>query len=285
MGHGEFQVSAYAASRSCLNWRKDTLWFRGARSSGPERRWGVQKEDLVMTYKIVSASDRPMRRSFITGAATALLTVVAASVALAQAPKPPAAGQPARPAPAAPAPAAPQAQEAPTLIYSPWAKFCGKGQEAGAKQVCFTGKDARTEAGLPVIAAALIEPEGEPKKILRVTLPSPVQLQFGTRVIVDQGQPQTGPFFTCFANGCMADYEATADMITKMKGGQTLTIQAINLAGQPISFPMPLADFKKANEGPPTDPKVFEEQQKKLQEELQKKADEARKRLEAQAPK
>jgi len=243
-----------------------------------------------MTYKIVSASARPMWRSLSTGVATALLTVVAVSVALAQQPPKPPAGQAPRPAapaaPAAPAPgAAPQAQEAPPLIYSPWAKFCGKGQDPNAKQVCFTGKDARTEAGLPVIAAALIEPEGEPKKILRVTLPSPVQLQFGTRIIVDQGQPQTGPFFTCFANGCMADYEATPDMVTKMKTGQTLTIQAINLAGQPISFPMPLADFKKANEGAPTDPKVFEEQQKKLQEELQKKADEARKRLEAGAPK
>ena len=236
-----------------------------------------------MTHRIVSASVRPVRRSLITGVATALLTVVAGSIALGQQPKP-AAPAPAKPGAAAPAPQAPagQAQEPPQLIYSPWAKFCGKGQDPNAKQVCFTGKDARTEAGLPVIAAALIEPEGEPKKILRVTLPSPVQLQFGTRIIVDQGQPQTGPFFTCFANGCMADYGASAEMITKMKGGQTLTIQAINLAGQPISFPMPLTDFKKANEGPPTDPKVFEEQQKKLQEELQKRADEARKRLEAQ---
>jgi hypothetical protein len=47
---------------------------------------------------------------------------------------------------------------------------------------------------------------------------------------------------------------------------------------------VPLADFTKAHEGPPTDPKVFEEQQKKLQEELQRRADEARKRLEAQPP-
>jgi hypothetical protein len=30
----------------------------------------------------------------------------------------------------------------PQFIYSPWAKFCGKGQDAAAKQVCFTGKDA-----------------------------------------------------------------------------------------------------------------------------------------------
>jgi hypothetical protein len=48
------------------------------------------------------------------------------------------------------------------------------------------------------------------------------------------------------------------------------------------SFAFPLVDFAKANEGPPTDPKVLEEQQKKLQDELQRRADEARKKLEQQ---
>jgi hypothetical protein len=80
----------------------------------------------------------------------------------------------------------------------------------------------------------------------------------------------------------MADYEANADMIGKMKKGQGLVIQAINSTGQPISLGMPLTDFAKAYDGPPTDPKVFEEQQKKLQEELQRRADEARKKLENQ---
>jgi hypothetical protein len=73
-------------------------------------------------------------------------------------------------------------------------------------------------------------------------------------------------------------------MINKLKKGHTLTIQAINMQGQAISLPLPLADFAKAYDGPPTDPKVFEEQQRKLQEELQKKAEEARKKLEAQQP-
>jgi invasion protein IalB len=233
----------------------------------------------------------------------AALTILAASSAQAQAPapapapatkpapkprapaaKPPAA--PAAPAPAQPAqPPAPQAQapgapvEMPQLIYSPWAKFCGKGQDPNAKQVCFTGKDARTEAGVPVVAAALIEPDGEPKKIFRITLPSPLQLQYGTRLIIDQQQPLSAPFFTCFSNGCMADYDGNPDVIAKIKKGQMLTIQAINLAGNAISFPLPLTDFAKANEGPPTDPKVFEEQQKKLQDELQKRAEDARKKL------
>jgi len=259
-----------------------------------------------MTIRNVSAPARPVRRSLFTKVAALVLalspltvtTVIAQAPAQAPAKKPPTKQQqkqPAAPAQQQQAPAqqqqAPQAQQQqqqqapvqmPQLIYSPWAKFCGKGQQAGAKQVCFTGKDARTEAGVPVVAAALIEPEGEPTKIFRITLPSPLQLKYGTRVIVDQLDPLTSPFFTCFSNGCMADYEATAELIAKLKKGQMLTIQAINLAGAAISFPLPLTDFAKANEGPPTDPKVFEEQQKKLQEELQKRAEEARKKLEQQ---
>jgi invasion protein IalB len=201
--------------------------------------------------------------------------------------KPAAPAAPAAPAPEAQqqAPAQGQAEQQVQLIFSPWTKFCLKGQnnEPNAKQVCFTGKDARIESGMPVVAAVLIEPEGEPKKILRVTLPLGMQLVHGTRVIVDQNQPMTAPYVICFTNGCMADYDASgADLIAKMKKGQGLVIQAINSTGQPISLVLPLADFGKAYDGPPTDPKVFEEQQKKLQDELQRRADEARKKLESQ---
>jgi invasion protein IalB len=170
----------------------------------------------------------------------------------------------------------------PPLIYSPWAKFCNKAPDPNAKQVCFTGRDARTETGVPVVAAALIEPDGEPKKIFRVTLPSPLQLQYGTRIIVDQEQPLSSPFFTCFANGCMADYEGTPDLVTKLKKGKQLQVQAININGSQISFPVPLTEFQKANEGAPSDPKKYEEEQQKLQNELQKRAEEQRKKLEAQ---
>jgi invasion protein IalB len=209
---------------------------------------------------------------------------------------PPAAQQPApaqqvqQPAPGQEGQQPPQGQagqQQVQLIFSPWTKFCLKGQpgqapDPNAKQICFTGKDARIESGMPVVAAVLIEPEGQERKILRVTLPLGMQLAHGTRVIIDQNQPVTAPYVICFTNGCMADYEANADMIGKMKKGQGLVIQAINSTGQPISLGMPLTDFAKAYDGPPTDPKVFEEQQKKLQEELQRRADEARKKLENQ---
>jgi invasion protein IalB len=267
-----------------------------------------------MTYSIAAPATPVGRRlvgrrlAAITG--TAILAVAFAvamsTLASAQTPAPaPAAPAPAAPKPAPakkPAPKPPAAQATPPaeaqqppaqgqaqgggdqvqLIFSPWTKFCLKGQEANAKQVCFTGKDARIESGMPVVAAVLIEPETEPKKILRVTLPLGMQLIHGTRVIIDQNQPMTAPYVICFTNGCMADYEANADMITKMKSGQGLVVQAINSTGQPISLVLPLTDFAKAYDGPPTDPKVFEEQQKKLQEELQRRADEARKKLEQQ---
>src|SRR5690606_9901029 len=120
------------------------------------------------------------------------------------------------------------------LIYAPWTKFCLKGQDANAKQVCFTGKDGRIESGQPVIAAVIIEPEGEPKKILRVTLPLGMQLVHGTRVIVDNNPPVQSPYVICFANGCMSDYEATPDMIANMKKGQNLIVHAINDNGAPL---------------------------------------------------
>jgi invasion protein IalB len=222
-------------------------------------------------------------RAFAAVAAVALAAVFAVSVASAQQPRPkPGTKAPQKPPAQAPAPQQPQA---PQLIYSPWTKFCLKGQQANAKQVCFTGKDARIESGRPIVAAVLIEPQGEPRKVLRVTVPLGVQLQHGTRVIIDQDTPINKPYVICFANGCMSDYDATPQMIEKMKKGKGLTIQAINAGGQPISLVLPLAEFAKAHDGPPTDPKVFEAQQKKLQEELQKRAQEAREKLEAQQPK
>ena len=164
------------------------------------------------------------------------------------------------------APATPPGQQPtgePQLTYSPWTKVCQKGPEANAKRLCFIGKDGRIESGQPIVAAVVIEPEGEPRRILRVTLPLGMSLQPGTRVIVDSGQPMTGPYVICFPTGCVADYEASNELITKMKTGQELHVQGLNGSGQPISLALPLADFAKAYDGPATDPKDLEQQQKK----------------------
>jgi invasion protein IalB len=270
-----------------------------------------------MNFRILATPVKPGGRRLIAMLAATVLAIPVAAEAQAPAPAPaapkaapkaPAAAaapkaapkgpaSPSAQAPAQQAPAggpqtaqqAPPEQQVPQLIYAPWTKFCLKGQDANAKQVCFTGKDGRIESGQPVVAAVIIEPEGELKKILRVTLPLGMQLHHGTRIIVDQNAPQQAEYVICFANGCMSDYEASPEMLASMKKGQNLVIQAINANGAALTLPLPLqenagASFGKAYDGPPTDPKVFEENQKKLQEELQKRADEQRKKLEGGQP-
>jgi len=238
-----------------------------------------------MNFRNVSAPARPVSRTLAaiarnitqSVALAGTIAIATGTMALGQQP------EPAAPAPAQ-QPAPPQAQgeqqQQPEPIFSPWRKLCHKleNNDLNAKQVCFTGKEARIESGMLLVRTVLIEPEGGAKKILRVTLPLGMQLNSGTRVIVDSNQPMTAPYVICFTDGCFADYEANADLIAKMKKGQGLAVQAINSTGKPISLTLPLSDFAKAYDGPPTDAKVFEEeQQKKLQAELQRRADEARK--------
>ena len=171
------------------------------------------------------------------------------------------------------------------LIYSPWTKICKQGQQGHAGLVCFTGKDARIGSGKPVVAAVLIEPQNSSKKLLRVTVPLGVQMQHGTRLIVDKGKPTNRPYVTCFANGCMSDYAADAELIRRLERGRQLTVQAINKAGKPISLVLPIGrEFAEAHNGPPTDPKDYQAQQQKLREKMNLPATTSLRSLAGQAP-
>jgi len=264
-----------------------------------------------MTVGIVSAPARHRRVAtcITTLSALALGTSLAFGQAQAQAqpqpapavPAPKATPRPVQPAQKAPAkqpqqpaqqvPQAPGDQQAgapadqPPIVYSPWTKFCGKdNNNPAAKEVCLTVKEARLETGQFLAGAALIEQQGEEKKLFRITLPLGMQLPQGTRLLLDKEAPMQGRYIVCLPNGCMADFDVTLDFVGKLKKGKELVLQGINLPGQAATYMLPLTDFAKANEGAPTDPKKFEEDQKKLQDELQKKAEEARQRLQTSPP-
>jgi invasion protein IalB len=147
------------------------------------------------------------------------------------------------------------------LSFSPWTKFCFKGipgepVSPDAKEVCFTGTDAHLAAagGQRVAVAMLLEPADGGKKLLRITFPLGMKLSDGTRIILDQDGPVTAPYRVCVAGGCMADYEASPELIAKLKTNEGLRVEAISDAGVPISVLLPLADFAKAYDGPPADP-------------------------------
>jgi len=136
------------------------------------------------------------------------------------------------------------------LVFSPWTKVC---QDQERDKTCFIGKNGRTDSGTSFVAAVLIDAGGDPEKTLRVTLPLGVRLGEGTWISVDQSLRMKAPFVACVALGCFADYAATSELIVGLLEGKDLVIHAVNGNGQVDTFALPLLDFSKAYDGPPTE--------------------------------
>ncbi|MDP4023689.1 invasion associated locus B family protein [Methylobacterium sp. NEAU 140] len=235
----------------------------------------------------------PLARAALLGLAGLGL---AAGPALAQAKKP------AAPAPAAPAPAAPAAQpngQTPAAQTGPqivavksepsqadWTKVCGKDQGTGT-DICYTTRDFVSDQGQPVLAVAVYEMKNPAQKqevrVVRYLLPLGLLLQPGIRFNVDNQAATPGRFAVCFPNGCFAEAGGVeAGVVAAMKKGTTLNVSVQNQTQREVTFAVPLAGFGKAFDGPAIDPKVLEEQQKKLQAELEKRSEDMRKKLETQ---
>ena len=212
----------------------------------------------------------------------AALTLSAAALAQPAPPKPAPPAAPAAPAAAPPAqPTGPQRVE---LVASQpeWTKVCGKIPETG-KEVCYTTRDFGQAADQPpVLALAVYDVKGEDKRQLRILLPLGLVMNKGFRVAVDKGEWSSGVYAICFPNGCFGETEVLGTFVANMKKGTTLNVQVRNQGNLEVTFAIPLKDFGKAFDGAAIDPKVLEEQQKALQEELQKRALEERKKLESQ---
>jgi invasion protein IalB len=161
----------------------------------------------------------------------------------------------------------------PALIFSPWTKFC-------LTDTCFIGSEGGLQPNCgSIVAAVVIERNGEEKRTLRVTLPARVSLERAVRIIIDQGQAIERPYIGCFVSGCMAEYAAGAELVDQLKQGKTLVLEAMDKANSPISFTVPLVDFASAYDGPPKELKVFEASMSDLKAKLdrQKREEEDRK--------
>lgn len=210
--------------------------------------------------------------------------------------------KPAAPAPtAAPAqaqPAAPagqqQAQNAgPQIInvksepsQADWTKVCGKDQGSGT-DVCYTTRDFVSDSGQPVLAVAVYDMKNaatkQEVKVVRFLLPLGLMLAPGMRFDVDGKDVTGGKFAVCFPNGCFAEAGGISnEVVNGFKKGTTLNVRVQNQTQREVVFAVPLAGFGKSFDGPAIDPKVLEEQQKKLQAEMEKRSEDMRKKLEQQ---
>jgi invasion protein IalB len=118
--------------------------------------------------------------------------------------------------------------------------------------------------------------EGDDTRIIRFLVPVGLMLSPGFYFAVDQGATLGGSFEICFPNGCFAEAKVKGLTIDQLKKGSIMTVAVRNQENNEVTFKIPLSGFGRSFNGPPIDPKVLEEQQKKLQEELQKRAEKER---------
>jgi invasion protein IalB len=168
---------------------------------------------------------------------------------------------------------------------SAWVKLCekttlrrmdkkGKLQDV-TKDICLTHHerlDGRT--GSVVVSAAIRQVDNEKRPSLMIMVPLGMAIPPGVKAAVytkDQWQraskkqkvsdkelkPISLKFTLCHPAGCTAEVPAPDGLVKSMETGGGLMVLALNAAGRPVAFPVPLVGFKEAHEGKPIDSRKY----------------------------
>jgi invasion protein IalB len=154
-----------------------------------------------------------------------------------------------------------------------WVKLCMNNQQTGGKQICLINHEGlEPNTGMVLIAAAVRKAEGEDKQQLLIRVPTAYALVIpaGVQVRIDDQEPIPLQYSICFPTSCQVQMELTDDLYQKMRGGQQMVVAAMNIQQKTMGFPVPLAGFSKAYDGPPVDNQKYEEQRRQLMEMFRK---------------
>jgi len=136
--------------------------------------------------------------------------------------------------------------------------------------------------GQMITAVGLISVEGKVnRKILQVSVPTARLLPPGVVMQIDGGKGQKLDYAVCLPDKCTAEVQLTDAMIASLKKGNEVVFTSINFRRAPNPIKIALNGFTGAYDGQPISQSQLAESQRSLQEGMQKKAEEARKKLEA----
>jgi len=154
-----------------------------------------------------------------------------------------------------------------------WVKLCMKNPQTGNKQICLVNHEGlEPNTGMVLIAAAVRKAEGEEKQQLLIRVPTAYALVIpaGVQIRIDEEQPIQLQYSICFPTSCQVQMELTDDLFNKMKTGKQMIVAAMNIQQKTMGFPVPLAGFTKAYDGPAVDNQVYEQQRRQLMEMFRK---------------
>ena len=193
--------------------------------------------------------------------------------------------------------AAPPAKGETSNPQSAWVKLCEKGtantkDKDGKEQkkdlnVCMTHHERIDgNSGMVMISAALqqMSMDGKDKQNFMLMVPLGMLLQPGTRATFYpasiwekmQKNEKIDPaedakmkaialkYTLCHAGGCVAEMEATPELLTNLKSSAGMVVFAIGPSGVAAAFPVPLTGFEQALAGPAVDTQKYGEARKAL---------------------
>jgi invasion protein IalB len=170
-----------------------------------------------------------------------------------------------------------------------WVKLCEKSAQTENKEICLTHHERLDgNSGIVLVAAAIRKVEGEPKEQILVRLPTAIALAIpaGVQIRIDEEQPLSLKYTLCYATSCQAETDVTPELLASIRKGKQMVVAAVNLQRKAIGFPVPLAGFSKAYEGPPVDNVKYQQARQQLMEMIRKRQQElASKAAEADAKK
>jgi invasion protein IalB len=202
----------------------------------------------------------------------ALSALLAVNIGAARAQDAPA---PAAEAPAAAAAPAAPAQPAASAVAQPdWEKICGTIKD---QQECHVSRKRLAATGQPLAQFMIIE-RGD-KKLIQIAVPPVVLIQPGVQLKIDTNQPTGVKYVVCTPGECLALGEINTEFVAGLKRGKSMTVTMLNPQGKPVNFDISLAGFTASYDGPGLDPAQAQANQQKLEDELKRKADDARQQL------
>lgn len=170
---------------------------------------------------------------------------------------------------AAPAPGAPPLG---------WFKTCTKQDDS---DLCVVQNVVAAQNGQLITAVGLITVEGKVnRKILQVSVPTARLVPPGIVMQIDGGKGQKLDYVVCLPDKCTAEVPLTDAMIASLKKGNEVVFTSINFRRAPNPIKVALNGFTGAFDGPAMPQEQLAQSQRSLEEGLQKKAEETRKKLE-----
>jgi invasion protein IalB len=173
----------------------------------------------------------------------------------------------------------------------PRESFTSAKESAGApageeKQLCSTIFEViESNTGQLLASVRLEEIEGAPKRALAVTVPLGVVIPAGVKLAVYNADQWARAvknemvelkelktiglrFSHCLPLGCTAEAEATEEVSDLLKGNAGIGVLAIWTNEHQLAVPVPLSGFAEALAGKPVDNKEYQENRRKLVDQI-----------------